>query len=107
MFFSPETKLGSEIMPKILNFAPFEAKKFSPSFRLEAKNTKLKRSEKFKAKNSEKNKKNRKQNKKSQKKQKKWKIDLNFASLRFALKRKLLKRSKAKNLKQKEAKKDK
>jgi hypothetical protein len=37
MFFSPETKLGSEIMLKILNFASFEAKKFSPSFRFEAK----------------------------------------------------------------------
>ena len=32
VFFSPETKLGSEIMRKILNFASFEAKKFSPRF---------------------------------------------------------------------------
>jgi hypothetical protein len=35
---------------KILNFASFEAKKFSPSFRFEVKITKSKRSEKFKAK---------------------------------------------------------
>jgi hypothetical protein len=34
-------------MRKILNFASFEAKKFSPSFRFEAKITKVKRSEKF------------------------------------------------------------
>jgi hypothetical protein len=67
-------------MRKILNFASFEAKKFSPSFRFEAKITKAKRSEKFKAKKSE-------------------KIDLNFASLRFASKQKLLKQSEAKNLK--------
>jgi hypothetical protein len=33
-------------MRKILNFASFEAKKFSPSFRFEAKITKSKRSEK-------------------------------------------------------------
>ncbi len=51
-FFSPETKLGSEIMRKILNFASFEAKKLSPSFRFEAKISKSKRSEKFKAKKS-------------------------------------------------------
>jgi hypothetical protein len=62
-FFSPKTKLGSEIMRKILNFASFEVKKFSSPFRFEAKITKSKRSEKFKAKKSE-------------------KIDLNFASLR-------------------------
>jgi hypothetical protein len=30
VFFSPETKLGSEIMRKILNFTSFEANKFSP-----------------------------------------------------------------------------
>jgi hypothetical protein len=60
-FFSPETKLGSKIMQKILNFATsFEEKKFSPSFRFEAKITKLKRSEKFKAKKSEKSKRKRK-----------------------------------------------
>jgi hypothetical protein len=64
-FFSPETKLGSEIMRQILNFASFEAKKFSPSFRFKAKITKSKRSEKFKAK------KKRKKAKKSEKKQKK------------------------------------
>jgi hypothetical protein len=51
-FFSPETKLGSEIMRKILNFASFEAK-FSPSFRFEAKITKAKRSEKKRKKRSE------------------------------------------------------
>jgi hypothetical protein len=68
VFFSPKTKLGSKIMQKILNFASFEAKKFSPSFRFKAKITKSKRSEKFKAKKA----------KKSEK------IDLNFASLRFA-----------------------
>jgi hypothetical protein len=44
-------------MRKILNFASFEAKKFSPSFRFEAKITKLKRSEKFKAKKAKKEKK--------------------------------------------------
>jgi hypothetical protein len=53
-FFSPETKLGSEMTRKILYFASFEAKKFSPSFRFEAKITKSKQSEKFKAKKSEK-----------------------------------------------------
>jgi hypothetical protein len=53
-FFSPETKLGNEIMQKILNFASFDAKKFSPSFCFEAKITKLKRREKFKAKKSKK-----------------------------------------------------
>jgi hypothetical protein len=99
-FFSPETKLGSEIMRKILNFASFEAKKFSPSFRFEAKITKSKRSEKFKAKKSEKSKKSKKSEKskkvkKSEKKRKKEKkakkIDLNFASLCFASKQKLLK----------------
>ncbi len=52
-FFSPETKLGSEIMRKILNFASFEAKKFSPLFRFEVKITKSKWSKKFKAKKSE------------------------------------------------------
>jgi hypothetical protein len=54
MLFSPETKLGSEKMRKILNFASFEAKKLSPLFRFEAKITKSKRSEKFEAKISEK-----------------------------------------------------
>jgi hypothetical protein len=92
-FFSPETKSGNEIMRKILNFASFEAKKFSPSFCFEAKITISKRSEKFKAKKSEKSEKKRKNAKKSKK------IDMNFASLRFASKRKLLKRSEAKNLK--------
>ncbi len=47
---TPETKLGSKIMWKILNFASFEAKKFSPTFRFETKITKSKRSEKCKAK---------------------------------------------------------
>ncbi len=60
-------------MRKILNFASYEAKKFSPSFRFEAKITKSKRSEKFKAKKSE-------------------KIDLNFAS-RFEAKITKVKRS--------------
>ncbi len=41
-------------MRKILNFASFEAKKFSPLFRFEAKITKSKRSEKFKAKKAKK-----------------------------------------------------
>ena len=91
-FFSPEMKLGSEIMRKILNFASFEAKKFSPSFRFQAKITKSKRSEKFKAKKA----------KKSEKKSEK--IDLNFALLCFASKQKLLNRSEAKNLKRKKAK---
>jgi hypothetical protein len=54
MFFSPETKLGSETMRKKMNFSSFEAKKFSPSFRFEAKITKSNQSEKFKAKKSEK-----------------------------------------------------
>jgi hypothetical protein len=39
-------------MRKILNFASFEAKKFSPSFPFEAKISKSKQSEKFKAKKS-------------------------------------------------------
>jgi hypothetical protein len=83
-------------MRKILNFASFEAKKFSPSFRFEVKITESKRNEKFKAEKREK--KRKKQiSKKSKKKQKKQKNTLNFASLRFASKRKLLKRSKAKN----------
>ncbi len=82
-------------MRKILNFASFEAKKISPSFRFEAKITKSKRSEKFKAKKSDKKAKKMKKVKKSEK------IDLNFASLCFASKRKLLKGSKAKNLKRK------
>jgi hypothetical protein len=64
-------KLGSEIMRKILNFASFEAKKFSPPFRLEAKITKLKRSEKFKVEKSKKSERKRKKQKK-QKKQKKF-----------------------------------
>jgi hypothetical protein len=63
-------------MRKILNFASFEAKKFSPSFRFEAKITKSKRREKFKAKKSE------KKRKKAKKAEKSKKIDLNFASLR-------------------------
>jgi hypothetical protein len=62
-----------------LNFASFEAKKFSPSFRFEAKITKSKRSKKFKAK------------KKRKKSEKSEKIDLNFAWLCFASKQKLLK----------------
>ncbi len=70
VFFSPETKLGSEIMRKILNFASFEAKKFSPSFCFKAKITKTKRSEKFKA----------KKNKKKQKKTKKGQNRLEFRS---------------------------
>jgi hypothetical protein len=37
-FSSPETKLGSEIMRKILNFASFEAKKFFPLVSLQSKN---------------------------------------------------------------------
>jgi hypothetical protein len=40
-------------------FVSFEAKKFSPLIRFEAKITKSKRSEKFKAKRSEKKRKNR------------------------------------------------
>jgi hypothetical protein len=47
-------------MRKILNFASFEAKKFSPSFCFEAKITKSKRSEKFKAKKAKKAKKSEK-----------------------------------------------
>jgi hypothetical protein len=66
--------------------------------RFEAKITKSKRSEKFKAKNAKKAKKMRKIAKKSEKNEK---IDLNFASLRFASKQKLLKGSEAKNLKRK------
>jgi hypothetical protein len=54
-------------MRKIFNFASFEEKKFSPSFRFEAKITTSKRSKKFKVKKSE-------------------KIDLNFAALCFASK---------------------
>jgi hypothetical protein len=77
-FFSPETKLGSEIMRKILNFASFKAKKFSPSFRFEVKITKSKRSEKSKAKRS-------KKSKKKQKKQKKQKKRKNRLEFRFAL----------------------
>jgi hypothetical protein len=73
IFFSPETKLGSKIMRKILNFASFEAKKFSPSFRFEVKITKSKRSKKFKVKKT----------KKSKKSEKSEKIDLNL--LRFVL----------------------
>ena len=46
-----------------------------------------------------------KKRKKSEKSEKNEKIDLNFASLCFALKQKLLKRSEAKNLKRKKAKK--
>jgi hypothetical protein len=51
-FFSPETKLGSEKMLKILNLASFEAKKFSPPSkrkllnRSEAKNLKQKKAKK-------------------------------------------------------------
>jgi hypothetical protein len=59
--------LGSEIKRKILNFASFEAKKFSPSFRFEAKITKSKRSEKFKAKKREKKRKKQKKAKKTKK----------------------------------------
>jgi hypothetical protein len=55
-FVSPETILGSEIMQKILNFASFEAKKFSPSFRFEAKITKPKRRKKLKVKKAKKEK---------------------------------------------------
>jgi hypothetical protein len=55
-FFPPETKLGSKIMRKILNFASFEAKKFSPCFaskqkllnRSGAKNLKRKKAKKVK-----------------------------------------------------------
>jgi hypothetical protein len=65
-FFSPETKLGSEIMRKILSFASFEAKKFPPSFRFEAKITKLKQSKKFKAKKNEKSEKSEKSEKKQE-----------------------------------------
>jgi hypothetical protein len=67
MFFSPETKLGSEIMRKILNFASFEAKNFSPSFCFEAKITKLKQSKIFEGKKSKKKQKKAKKNKKSKK----------------------------------------
>jgi hypothetical protein len=47
-------KNRSEIMRIILNFASFEAKKFSPLFCFEAKITKSKQSEKFKAKKAKK-----------------------------------------------------
>ncbi len=90
-FFSPERKLGSEIMRKILNFASFEAKKFSPSFCFEAKITKMKRSEKFKAKKQRKKQKKVKKSKKGKKTEKNKKIELNFALLCFASKRKVLK----------------
>jgi hypothetical protein len=76
MFFSPETKLGSEIMQKILNLASFEAKKFSPALRFEAKITKSKRSEKFKVKKSEKN-----------------RLEICFALFRFEVKITKVKRS--------------
>jgi hypothetical protein len=79
-------------MRKILNFASFEAKKFSPSFRFEAKITQSKRSEKFKVKKSEKKpKKSQKKAKKAKKSEKSEKIYLNFPSLCFASNRKLLK----------------
>jgi hypothetical protein len=58
-------------MRKILNFASFEAKKFSPSFCFEAKITKSKRSEKCKAKKREKSKKKAKKSEKKQKEAKK------------------------------------
>jgi hypothetical protein len=76
-------------------------------FPFEAKITKLKRSEKLKAKKAKKSEKKLKNEKKREKSKKKWikqkkeKIDLNFASLCFASKRNLLKWSEAKNLKQK------
>ncbi len=96
-------------MRNILDFASFEAKKFPPSFCFEAKITKSKWSEKFKAKKSEKSKKQKKRKKQKIGKiaKKSEKIDLNFASLRLASKWKLLKWSEAKNLKRKEAKKEK
>jgi hypothetical protein len=78
-FFPPEMKLGSEIMRKILNFASFESKKFSPSFCYEAKIIKSKRSEKFKAK------KNEKKGKKAKKKQKN-RLEFCFASFCFETK---------------------
>jgi hypothetical protein len=72
-------------------------------FRFEAKITKSKRSEKFRAKKTKKSRKKLKKAKKSEK------IDLNFASLCFTSKQKLVKWSEAKNLsknKRKEAKKE-
>ncbi len=84
-------------MQKILNFASFEAKKFSPSFCFEAKITKSKRSEKFEAKKKQKKRKKWKDEKKRKKAKKAKKKNLNFASLW----------SKVKNLKQKVAKKEK
>ncbi len=70
VFLSPETKLGSEIMRKILNFASFKAKSFPPRFaskrkllnRSEAKNLKRK-----KAKKAKKRKKAKKKRKKAKK----------------------------------------
>ena len=67
-FFSPETKLGSEIMRKILNFASFEV---FPLVSLRSEITKSKRSEKFKAKKSEKKRKKAKTSEKKRKKAKK------------------------------------
>jgi hypothetical protein len=82
-FFSPETKLGSKIMRKILNFASFEAKKFSPSFRFKAKITKSKRSAKFKAKKKRKKRQKAKKAKKAKKSKKKQKniLEFRFVSL--------------------------
>ncbi len=57
MFFFTRNEIGKRNNAKILNFASFEAKKFSSSFPFEAKITKSKWSEKFKAKKSEKSKK--------------------------------------------------
>ncbi len=71
-------------------------------FRFEAKITKSKQSEKFKAKKN--GKKRKKSGKKRKKVKKSEKIDLNFASLCFTSKQKLPKWSEEKNLKRKDAK---
>jgi hypothetical protein len=82
--------LEIKILRKILNFASFEAQKFSPSFCFKAKIIKSKQSEIFKEKKAKKSKKTKKK-KKSEKSEKNEKIDLNIASLYFASKQKLLK----------------
>jgi hypothetical protein len=80
-------KLGSKIKQKILNFASFEAKKFSPRFASkrkllnwsEAKNLKQKKQKKAK------------KSKKSEKKQKKQKNRLEFRFASFCFEAKITK----------------
>jgi hypothetical protein len=60
MFFFTRNEIGKQNNAKNIEFASFEAKKFSPLFSFEAKITKSKRSEKFKAKKNEKREKKRK-----------------------------------------------